>query len=98
MTDIFLLVKYSITELMYTILYILINRCLDSLILGESAVITGHHLTSFEVMNDQVLGNFENRQTGEAVGTYQVDFMIVADGIHSVVRKHYYPNCGRLGT
>lgn len=62
--------------------------------LGEEAVITGHHLTSFEVMNDRVTANFENRRTGETVGIYQADFMIAADGIHSAVRKHYYPDEG----
>lgn len=62
--------------------------------LGKSAVITGHHLTTFEVMDNQVSASFENRRTGEAVGTYQADFMIAADGIHSTVRKYYYPNEG----
>lgn len=62
--------------------------------LGEEAVLTGHHLTSFENDGDAVVAQFENKKTGEVLGTYRADIMIAADGIHSVVRKFFYPNEG----
>jgi len=62
--------------------------------LGEESVITGHHLKSFQTFGDIVAAQFENRKTGESLGTYRADIMIAADGIHSVVRKFYYPDEG----
>ncbi|RHW40168.1 flavin-dependent oxidoreductase [Lysinibacillus yapensis] len=62
--------------------------------LGEEVVFTGHHLTSFENEADGVVAHFENKKTGEHVGTHRSDILIAADGIHSVVRKHFYPNEG----
>lgn len=62
--------------------------------LGEEAVFTGHHLQSFQMFDDTVTAHFENRKTGEHIGSYSADIMIAADGIHSAVRKFYYPNEG----
>lgn len=62
--------------------------------LGEEAVHTGHRLTSFENHENMVEAHFENKKTGERLGTYNADIMIAADGIHSVVRKTFYPNEG----
>ncbi len=62
--------------------------------LGEDAVYTSHHLQSFETLDNSVVAHFINRKTGEQVGSYQADIMIAADGIHSAVRKFYYPNEG----
>ncbi|ULT54804.1 flavin-dependent oxidoreductase [Neobacillus drentensis] len=62
--------------------------------LGEAAVFTGHHLKSFQTFGDIVTAQFENRKTGESLGSYYADIMIAADGIHSVVRKFYYPDEG----
>lgn len=62
--------------------------------LGEQAVITGRHLTSFDMYDDGVEAHFENRKTGKSLGTYRADIMVAADGIHSVVRKFFYPNEG----
>ena len=62
--------------------------------LGERSVFTGHHLKSFQTFGDIVVAQFENRKTGESLGTHHADIMIGADGIHSVVRKFYYPDEG----
>lgn len=69
---------------------------LDAVIeqLGEEAVLTGHHLTAFEQDAGGVTAYFDNKKTGESLGTYHADILIAADGIHSVVRKHFYPNEG----
>jgi 5-methylphenazine-1-carboxylate 1-monooxygenase len=62
--------------------------------LGEEAVVTGHHLKSFQTFGDTVTAHFENRKTGQFLGSYSADILIAADGIHSVVRKFYYPDEG----
>lgn len=62
--------------------------------LGEDSVITGHHLSSFQLYDDYVEAQFVNKKTGENLGAYNADIMIAADGIHSEVRKFYYPNEG----
>ena len=62
--------------------------------LGEDAVLTGHHLLSFQQDDDSVFAHFENKKTGEHIGSYAADVLIAADGIHSAVRKFYYPNEG----
>ncbi|KAA9028505.1 flavin-dependent oxidoreductase [Niallia endozanthoxylica] len=62
--------------------------------IGEDVIYTGHHLKSFQTFDDGVEAAFENKKTGEMIGTYRGDFLIAADGIHSVVRKHFYPNEG----
>jgi len=69
---------------------------LDAVIerLGEDAVFTGHHLMSFDVGDTEVTAHFINKKTNQAVGSYTGDIMIAADGIHSAVRKFYYPNEG----
>jgi 5-methylphenazine-1-carboxylate 1-monooxygenase len=62
--------------------------------LGENAVKTGHHLASFENDGKKVEATFINKKTGEELDTYTADMLIAADGIHSVVRKSFYPNEG----
>ncbi|WP_127533350.1 flavin-dependent oxidoreductase [Paenibacillus kobensis] len=62
--------------------------------LGEHAIKTGHHLAEFEENADGVTAHFVNRKTGQTVGSHQADMMIGADGIHSIVRKAFYPDEG----
>lgn len=62
--------------------------------LGANAVFTGHHLSSFQMFGDVVIAHFVNRKTGMRMGTFHADMMVGADGIHSVVRRFYYPDEG----
>lgn len=62
--------------------------------LGEDVVKTAHHLESFKSTEDGVTARFINRKTKELMGSYDADLMIGADGIHSNVRKHFYPDEG----
>ncbi|KQL49691.1 hypothetical protein AN963_08195 [Brevibacillus choshinensis] len=62
--------------------------------MGEKAVIPGHHLASFQIGEHGVEASFVNRKTGALLGSRQADILIGADGIHSVVRRSFYPNEG----
>ncbi|MBY7144300.1 flavin-dependent oxidoreductase [Virgibacillus sp. NKC19-3] len=62
--------------------------------LGEEAVLTNHHLISFDTFSDCTVAHFEDKKTGAFVGSYEADMIIAADGIHSVVRKCFYPDEG----
>lgn len=59
--------------------------------LGADRVRTGHHLASFFEEADQVVARFVNRETGDVVAEERGDALVGADGIHSVVRRHFYP-------
>jgi len=58
--------------------------------LGAQAVVIGHRLTGFEERGAEVIARFSDpsgKPAGEAAG----DLLIGADGIHSAVRRHFYP-------
>ena len=60
--------------------------------LGRDQVQTGHHLAGFEQDAEGVTARFTDRVTGEPVGEVRGDILIGADGIHSVVRRAFYPS------
>jgi 2-polyprenyl-6-methoxyphenol hydroxylase-like FAD-dependent oxidoreductase len=62
--------------------------------LGPDAVHTGHVLAGFEQDEGGVTAGFSDRQTGERLGAWRGDFLVGADGIHSVVRRSFYPQEG----
>ncbi len=63
--------------------------------LGEDRVVTGHHLADFrETADGQVVAHFIDQRTGEPVGEASGDVLVAADGIHSTVRAHFYPEEG----
>jgi len=59
--------------------------------LGPDALHTGHHLADFADEGDHVRARFVNRRTGATAGEYTGDLLVGSDGIHSVVRNHFYP-------
>jgi len=61
--------------------------------LGEGAVHAGHVLAGFEQDESGVSARFVDRD-GQALDTFKGDFLIAADGIHSVVRQQLYPDQG----
>ncbi|WP_414444410.1 flavin-dependent oxidoreductase [Burkholderia sp. 22PA0106] len=60
--------------------------------LGRDAVHTGHRLASFEQDETGVTARFVDSQTGAPRGSARGDVLIGADGVHSVVRRHFYPD------
>jgi 2-polyprenyl-6-methoxyphenol hydroxylase-like FAD-dependent oxidoreductase len=63
-------------------------------IIGEENILTNHHLQSFKEEDDKVVAGFIDHASGEIVYEETGDALIGADGIHSVVRKYFYPNEG----
>jgi 2-polyprenyl-6-methoxyphenol hydroxylase-like FAD-dependent oxidoreductase len=63
-------------------------------VIGEDRIHTGHHLQFCENREQGISATFINRQRDEEVITIEADALIGADGIHSVVRKQFYPDEG----
>ena len=61
--------------------------------LGADTIRTGHRLTSLEQRGDRVVASFAD-QAGRALGSDAGDVLIGADGIHSTVRRQFYPHEG----
>ena len=62
--------------------------------LGEDRIRTGQHLDSFEQDDAGVTARFIDRASGQSAGEIRGGVLIGADGIHSVVRRTFYPNEG----
>ena len=62
--------------------------------LGKDKVHAGLHLDSFEQDAKGVTARFIDRATGQPAGEVRGDVLIGADGIHSVVRRAFYPQEG----
>lgn len=63
--------------------------------LGPQAVRTGLRLGGFIQDEGGVLAHFTDSRFGAGSETVRGEVLVAADGIHSVVRKHFYPNEGR---
>jgi 2-polyprenyl-6-methoxyphenol hydroxylase-like FAD-dependent oxidoreductase len=59
--------------------------------LGREHVRTGHHLSDFTDLGDRVAATFTGEADGTKVATESGDALVGADGIHSVVRRRFYP-------
>lgn len=62
--------------------------------LGAGSVETGHHLAGFESTADGVRAVFADRPGGTEIARVDGALLIGADGIHSVVRRTFYPDEG----
>ena len=59
-------------------------------VIGANKIFTGHHLLFCDNKDGKVSSVFIDRKSGAEV-TVEADALIGADGIHSVVRKQFYP-------
>ncbi|WP_328393165.1 flavin-dependent oxidoreductase [Nocardia sp. NBC_00416] len=64
--------------------------------LGDDAVRTGHHFTAATQEDDRVRAVVHDRRRDTAV-ELTADVLIGADGLHSAVRAHLYPDEGAPG-
>jgi 2-polyprenyl-6-methoxyphenol hydroxylase-like FAD-dependent oxidoreductase len=63
--------------------------------LPSGQIHTGHHLKEFRTLADgRVAAKFVDRHSGASLGEVDGDFLIGADGIHSVVRASFFPEEG----
>ncbi|HEY2581588.1 MAG TPA: flavin-dependent oxidoreductase [Mucilaginibacter sp.] len=62
--------------------------------IGENHIHTSHHLQYCENKRDKVSATFVVKDTNEIAATVEGDLLIGADGIHSVVRRQFYPDEG----
>src|SRR5262245_12211342 len=58
--------------------------------LGTGALAAGHKLAHFEERAGKVIARFVD-PSGQPIGETEGDILIGADGIHSAVRRHFYP-------
>src|ERR1700735_395592 len=63
--------------------------------LGSGAVRTGLRLQGFMQDESGVVAHFTDAKSGVSSETVRADVLIGADGIHSVVRRHFQPTQGR---
>jgi 5-methylphenazine-1-carboxylate 1-monooxygenase len=61
--------------------------------LGRDKIHFGHRLAGFEQKGSKVTARFGERG-GTIVATSEADILVGADGIHSTVRGHFYPDEG----
>lgn len=60
--------------------------------LGADRVHTGHRLVGFEQSESGVTAHFADSASGAPLPPVRGEVLVGADGIHSVVRKHFYPD------
>ncbi len=62
--------------------------------LGPDCVSTGHAAVDLDQTGDKVQVYFQDPATGKSLETKSADIVIAADGIHSTIRRKYYPDEG----
>jgi 2-polyprenyl-6-methoxyphenol hydroxylase-like FAD-dependent oxidoreductase len=62
--------------------------------LGPDCIKTAHTAADVTQDNDKVSVSFKDSATGESLTTEPADIVIAADGVHSIIRKKYYPDEG----
>jgi 5-methylphenazine-1-carboxylate 1-monooxygenase len=75
-----------------TLLGVLHRAVLDRL--GPERVHVGCHLSRFEQDAGGLWADFVDRVSGEARGRVEADVLVGCDGIHSVIRRAFFPNQG----
>lgn len=62
--------------------------------IGDDRIHTGCHLDRFVETAGGVEASFVDRRTGAVTATARGSMLIACDGIHSVARRHFYPDEG----
>jgi len=71
---------------------LLLEKVLERL--GPGSVRFDHALTAFELHDSAVTAHFASRGGAGAAGAETADLLVAADGIHSTVRRTFYPGEG----
>jgi 5-methylphenazine-1-carboxylate 1-monooxygenase len=75
------------------VLHVVLHAAAEAEI-GADRIHTGCHLERFTQSDSGVDVTFVDRRTGAVSATARGALLIACDGIHSVVRTHFYPNEG----
>jgi 5-methylphenazine-1-carboxylate 1-monooxygenase len=75
------------------ILHTLLHAAAEAEI-GADRIHTGCHLDRFAETADGIEVTFIDRRSGAVVATARGSLLVACDGIHSVARKHFYPDEG----
>ena len=62
--------------------------------LGENAVVTDHRCLSVNQTADSATVNFSRNTDGTPLPSVETDIVVGCDGVHSVIRKQFYPDEG----
>jgi hypothetical protein len=62
--------------------------------LGPDAIRLDHHLAEFTETDERIQAQFIAKNTGAVQANVSGDLLVAADGIHSIVRRHFYPDQG----
>lgn len=62
--------------------------------IGEQNIFTSHTLSGFEQDGRGVTAHFVDSETRKALAPVKGSILVAAEGLHSVVRKHFYPEQG----
>lgn len=62
--------------------------------LGEDSVITDHHCIGTTAEGDAVMVNFRSTRTAQDLPSESADVVIACDGLHSALRKQFFPDEG----
>lgn len=71
---------------------LLLRKTLERL--GQDAVRFGHTLSDLQTDASGATAHFMDRATGRSLGDHRADVLVAADGIHSAVRRKFYPGEG----
>lgn len=62
--------------------------------LGPAAILAGHHLSQFTQDDHGVTAHFIDKHRDAPIAAVATDLLIAADGVHSTVRRAFYPDEG----
>jgi 2-polyprenyl-6-methoxyphenol hydroxylase-like FAD-dependent oxidoreductase len=71
---------------------VLLDACMARL--GRDRIITGARCTGVEQTESEAIAHFEHGITKEKLPSQHADVIVACDGIHSVIRKQFFPNEG----
>ncbi len=71
---------------------VLLEACIARL--GRERIVTGARCTGVEQNAEGAVAHFEHSVTKERLPSQRADVVVACDGIHSVVRKQFFPNEG----
>ncbi|HWP26160.1 MAG TPA: flavin-dependent oxidoreductase [Xanthobacteraceae bacterium] len=62
--------------------------------LGQDRIVTGARCVGVEQTDREAIAHFEHSVTGERLPSRRAAAIVACDGVHSVVRKQFFPNEG----